>query len=243
VTVATFPSSELVSDAVPGPRAGLIALTAGGCTSSYFNQHIIVEDLRSGRGWSIGADARDCHSLSEQAWNAAGSELTFAYGPSALRAEQHWQPGAFGGQSCLAPRASGIVVADRSSRTESWRFIAPPRGCSYTAGAFDSGGIAAFEACAPGLRGPPSNDFLGPAFIAQLTPNGQIRYHIPLKLGANPGIVLSNPRTGVVLVSQDQTYRQHARTHNWVWQLQGHNLRLIASYPFTGYGVLFAQPW
>jgi hypothetical protein len=77
----------------------------------------------------------------------------------------------------------------------------------------------------------------------QLTSRGRICYRIALKLGANPGTVLSDPRTGEVLVTQDQTYRQDQPTHNWVWQLKGDLLRLIASYPFDGYPVIAALPW
>jgi hypothetical protein len=88
-----------------------------------------------------------------------------------------------------------------------------------------------------------SDDFLGPDFVVQLDPRGHIQTRIALELGANPGMVLTDPRNGVVLITQDQTYRQNRPTYNWVWQLHRLHLRPIARYPFTGEGVFAAQPW
>ena len=86
--VLTFASSVLVSEAVPSPSSDLIAFVAGGCATSYFNSHFVIENLRKHRSWSIGADAEVCHSLSAPAWNRSGSKLVFTYGPSTLKAGQ-----------------------------------------------------------------------------------------------------------------------------------------------------------
>jgi hypothetical protein len=243
--IASFPRSMLVSDAIPSGTGQLAVLMTGGCSNAYFNEHFVVEDLASGRSWAIGADARPCHGLSAPAFNAGGSRLVFTYAPSALRpGEPRPGPGA-AGEVCLAPKASGIVVvaADQPSSARSWKLIAPRSGCQYTSAAFDDSGIAAFQTCAPGRRGPPSNDFLGPDAFVQLDAGGRVLYRVPLELGANPGVVLSDPVTGEVLITQDQTYRQHRPTHEFVWQLHGRRLRLIATYPFSGSGLLAAQPW
>ena len=108
---------------------------------------------------------------------SSGSKLVFTYGPSALKAGQPYTQGFPGGQRCLAPRASGIVIvpATHASNPSSWTFTPPRRGCSYTSAAFDALGIAAFEACAPGHRGSPANDDLGPASIVQLDMHGKVR--------------------------------------------------------------------
>jgi len=243
--VVTFASSVLVSEAVPSPSPGVIAFVAGGCATSYFNSHFVIENLKEHRSWSIGADAEVCHSLSAPAWNRSGSKLVFTYGPSALRAGQPYTQGFPGGQRCLAPRASGIVIAPatHASNPRSWAFIPPRRGCSYTSAAFDGLGIVAFEACAPGRHGSPANDDLGPASVVQLDVRGNVRFRIALEIGADPGTVLSNPRTNEVLITQDQTYEPNRPTRNWVWQLRGRKLRLIASYPFDGQAVVTAQPW
>ena len=186
-----------------------------------------------------------CHALSTPAWNRSGSKLIFTYGPSVLRPGQSYTQGFSGGQRCLTPRASGIVIvsAAHPSNPPSWAFIAPRRGCSYTSAAFDSLGIAAFEACAPGLDGSPATDDLGPASVVQLDMRGKVEFRIALKIGADPGTVLSDPRTNEVLVTQDQTYEHQRHTRNWVWKLSGHKLELIASYPFDGQPVIAAQPW
>jgi hypothetical protein len=120
-----------------------------------------------------------------------------------------------------------------------WPFIAPRRGCQYTSVAFDHLGLAAFEACA-GRRGFPANYFFGPDYLVQLTGAGKVLFRLPLEVGANPGAVLSDPRAGVVLVTEDQG-GQSRPAHQFVWRLHGRHLRLIAAYPFSGY--IAAQPW
>ena len=243
--VLTFASSVLVSEAVPSPSPDVIAFVAGGCATSYFNSHFVIENLRKHRSWSIGADAEVCHSLSAPAWNRSGSKLVFTYGPSTLKAGQTYTQDFPGGERCLPPRAAGIVIvpASHASDPASWAFIPPRRGCSYTSAAFDALGIAAFEACAPGRHGSPANDDLGPASVVQLDKRGRVRFRIALKISADPGTVMSDPGTDVVLITQDQTYERDRPTRNWVWQLRGHKLRLIASYPFDGQPVIAAQPW
>lgn len=243
-TVATFPHFKLVSDAVPSPRRGLLVLLSAPCVNSYFNHHFLVEDLHSHRRWSIGADARPCHALSAPAWNSRATQLVFVYGASRLRRGQRL-PGGARGESCLVPRAAGVVIvsASHGSKTKSWKLFPPRSGCQYTSAAFDNQGVAAFEACSPGRRRSTADDDLGPASVVQLDRHGRVLFRIALKRGANPGTVQSDPRTGVVLVTQNQTYRQHHPTYNWVWQLKGHHLRLIARYPFDGELTMSAQPW
>jgi hypothetical protein len=243
-TVLSYPPTELVAGASPDPAGDEIALVqATSCTASYFDDHYVVRSLRSGASWSIGADARPCHLLSTPGWNAAGTVLVFTFGASRLKAGER-QPVGAGGPSCPQPRPANIVLAPagRASRTSSWTVIAHHVGCEYESAAFDRTGIAAFEACAPRHRPGPANDFLGPAYVVQLAVSGRVEFRVPLAVGANPGSVASDPATGELLVSQNQTYRQHKPTHNFVWQLSGHRLRLVGRYPFTGQGVFAAAP-
>jgi hypothetical protein len=61
-------------------------------------------------------------------------------------------------------------------------------------------------------------------------------------VGSNPGDVGSDPRSGIVLVSEDQPPVAHKPPHNFVWQLTDHHLRLVGRYPFTGTAPIDAQP-
>jgi hypothetical protein len=243
-TALSYSPNELVTGAAPDPVGDEIALVqATSCTASYFDDHYVVRSLRSGASWSIGADARPCHFLSTPAWNAAGTVLVFAFGASSLKAGER-QPVGAGGPSCPQPRPANIVLAPagHASRTSSWTVIAHHVGCEYESAAFDRTGIAAFEACAPRHRPGPANDFIGPAYVVQLAVSGRVEFRVRLAVGANPGSVASDPSTGEVLVSQNQTYRPHRPTHNFVWQLSGDRLRLVGRYPFTGEGVFAAAP-
>ena len=107
-TELTFPSSILVADTLPSPNSRLVAMTTGGCATSFFNEHIVIRDLRSGRQWTIGADAAPCHALGDPAWNPDGSQLVFPTVPPFSR----------GTPTYLAARAKPHASAD------SWWF--PP---------------------------------------------------------------------------------------------------------------------
>jgi hypothetical protein len=133
--VLALPSSVLVADALPSPDARWVVMAVGGCATSYFDEHLVVRDMRSGRQWTIGADAAPCHALFGAAWSSDGSELVFPYGPSILSRQTHFVPS----DSCSAPRFSRLVVvaARRSSNSTSWKPIMADRGCSYQAATFD----------------------------------------------------------------------------------------------------------
>jgi hypothetical protein len=62
-TVTSFGASELIADAIPSPDGRLMVMVGGGCASSYFNEHLIVRDRRTGRQWTLGDDAAPCHAL------------------------------------------------------------------------------------------------------------------------------------------------------------------------------------
>lgn len=238
--LTSFPHSEIVTAAIPSLRGRLVALRTAPCTRSYFNEHFVVENWRTHRRWSIGADAPPCHGLSNPGWNATGTRLVFAYGPSRLRPGGKW-PAADGKIGCLSLRPGGIVIvpAQQASTTSSWHLIHAPSGCTYESAAFDNQGVAAVEACSPHRRG---QDYsAGPGYLVQLTRDGRRLFHLALRPGADVGFVQSDPRTGLVLVSEDLGGANQSNP-NLVWQLQGHHLRLIASYPLSQ--VTFtAQPW
>ena len=143
----TFARSMLVTNSVPSPRGWRVVMSVGGCATSFFDQHLVVRDLRSGRQWAIGADAAPCHALGDPAWSADGAELVFPYGPSVLSPHTH-----VSGGTCRAPRIIrlAVVFAGRSSRTTTWKLIQAEHGCSYQTATFDRWGIAATEGCGQG---------------------------------------------------------------------------------------------
>jgi Tol biopolymer transport system component len=79
-TVLVFPHSVRVSDAVADPSGRRLVLKEGQCDRAYFNEHLLVRDLRSGQQWTIGAAAPPCHALRTPSWSSDGSKLVFAYG-------------------------------------------------------------------------------------------------------------------------------------------------------------------
>jgi hypothetical protein len=228
-----LPSSTLTLDAVPSPDGRMVAMRAAGCATSWFNQHVVVRDLRSGRQWSIGADTARCHELTSPAWNPSGTKLVFAYGPSRLPAGT--KPS--NSQVCEMPRANRLVVVSalRSSSSRSWKLIPADRGCSYQAAAFDSEGIAAAEGCGP-------NPNLGRAYLLQLNRGEHVVRRIPLEPGWEDGLIASE-RDGDVLVTEDQPANEGYRPYDWVWQFNGHRLRAIAHYRALDADQVVAVPW
>jgi hypothetical protein len=243
-TVLSFPSSVLVNNVFPSPNGRVLAMLAGDCSTSYFNEHVLLKDPSSGRRWTIGADAAVCHALSGVAWSRDGSQLVFAYGPPATSGAAGEPRDDLGAGLCTTPLAGEIAVvpADRTSQITQAELTAPSRGCSYESAAFDRRGIVAIEACNHG--GPPGLDnYLGDAYLVQLNTSRHVVLRLTLKVSADGGTVASDPRTGLVLVTEDQgqdapRYVPHA--HDWVWTFNGHQLRLVDRYP---QGLVTAEPW
>lgn len=240
-TVLSFPSSELVRDAVPSPDGRMVAMLASGCANSFLDEHLLVRDLRSGRQWTIGADARRCHTLSEPAWDENGSELVFAYGASTLT------PGERGSvAACPPPQLSGlaVVTSARASRSTSWRLVTPDRGCSYESAAFDASGIAAVEGCSQGGRsGSGANTSSGYAYLVQLDHRRRLVEHLRLAHGYDGGAIATDPHTGAVLVSEYQSANQGVPTFDWVWALDRLHVRVIHRYPGANAPSVIAEPW
>lgn len=239
-TELSFPRSVLISDAQPSPTGRFIALTTGGCATSFFNEHIVVRDLRSGRRWTIGADAAPCHALGAPAWSPDGSQLVFPYGPSVLPRHAHVPGG-----TCEAARFSRLVVvsAQRSSRTTAWKLIPADHGCSYQAATFDRWGIAAIEGC---VQGEPRGHYSvngGNAYLVQLNAHRRVMLRFKLARGYNQGDIANDPRNGTVLVSEYQGANQGFPVFNWVWAFDGHTLRTIARLPNRDAPTVIAEPW
>lgn len=243
VTRLAFPSSMLVTDDVPSPDGQRIVMRAGGCSTSYFNQYLLVDDLRTGRQVTIGAAAAACHALSSAAWSPDGSKLVFAYGP-ATSGQENQPPG-----TCAEPHPSGLAVvsATHSSQVTASQLIAPTPGCTYQSAAFDRRGIVGIEACTQGTPrqrgGVAPGVYLGDAYLVQLDSRGRLLLRLALKPGSNPGTVVADPRTGLVLVSEDQGQEQRHTAYDWVWTFDGHALHNVGRYLFDGNAVVTAEPW
>jgi hypothetical protein len=205
-----------------------------------FNEHIVVRDRRSGRRWTIGADAAPCHALGIPAWNPASSLLVFPYGPSVLSPHAHLPGG-----TCEAARFSRLVVvpAQRSSHTIAWKLIPADHGCSYQAATFDRWGMAAIEGC---VQGEPPGQYSvngGNAYLVQLTARGHVMQRLKLARGYNEGDIANDPRTGTVLVSEYQGANQGIPVFNWVWEYDGLTLRTVGRYPNRDAPTVIAEPW
>lgn len=240
--VLTFPSSEKVIDAVPSPDGSRVALVTGDCAHSFFNFHLVVRGLRSGRQWTLGADAAACHSLFGVAWSPDGSQLVFPYGPSKLAPGNRFQPEG----ACGEPRPSGLVVASSggASSSSSWPLIAADPGCSYQAATFDSWGIAAIEVCAQGARpGTPSGVRLGNAYLVQLNRRHREVLRLNLARGYDGGGIAADPLDRAVLVSEYQAANQGVPVFNWVWTFDGRRLRVVRRYPNNDAPTVTAEPW
>jgi hypothetical protein len=236
-TLLTIPASTLVSDAVPSPDGTLVAMRSAGCATSYFDESLVIRDLASGRQWAIGADAPRCHEIDRPSWSPDGSRLVFAYRPSILR--YGTKPAAR--DFCTSPRFGRLVVvrADRASSIRSWKPIGADQKCSFTAAAFDRDGIAAVEACQRG--GAALN--LGSAYLLQLGTRHRVVKRIALMPGWEEGLVSTVARDGTVLISQDQPANAGYPERDWIWQFDGHRLRLIASYRARDAAQVIGVPW
>lgn len=240
-TILTFPRSSLVTDAVPSANGGRLAMLAGGCTTSFFDQHLLVRGLASGRQWTIGSDALPCHALASPAWSADARKLIFAYGASTLSSATRYVPGL-----CPAtqPGELAIVAGGRPTPIAKWQLIPPPLGCSFQSAVFDRSGIAAIEGCSHGA--PPrsaADPDLGDAYLVQLDSRYRIVLRMRLFRGSDPGTLASDPDTGAVLVSEDQAGSQNSRTFDWIWSFDGRRMHLITRFPNETSPVVTAEPW
>jgi len=233
-TVTRFPRWVIVGKAVPSPDGRRVALLEGACATAYFNQHIVLLDLRGGGQIGIGADATACHSLPGVAWSRDGARLVFPYGPSTLPRDASFVPNG----TCLMPRPNRLAVASAlgPSGVGSWTLSEAERGCSYQSAAFDRAGIVASEACERGAR-------VGPAYLVAFDRRGRRVAKWPLQIGYEDGGVVRDPATGQVLVSEDQAANIGVTSHDWVWELDGRRLRLVGRYRAADAAVVLAQPW
>ena len=85
--------------------------------------------------------------------------------------------------------------------------------------------------------------YLGDAYLVQLDSRGRLLLRQALKPGSNPGTVAADPRSGLVLVSEDQGQEQRHTTYDWVWTFDGRALHNVGRYPSDANVVATAEPW
>lgn len=211
-------------------------MLAGSCTQGA--THVVVRDLATGKQWSIGTDLPRCTALGDPAWSAAGRELVIPYG--AVNPRRLGPPG-----TCPVPRYArlAIVPALRPSRSTAWKLIIADSGCSFEAPTFDPAGIAAVEGCRRrGVSGSYIDPGLGQARLLQISRTDQVVARINLQPGWEQGVI-STERDGRVLISQDQPANEPYPERDWVWEFDGHQLRLIHHYKANDAAEIIAIPY
>jgi hypothetical protein len=241
-SMMTFPASTLVDDVIPSPNGKRAVMVGGGCATSFFNEHLTVQNLHTGRKWTLGADATPCHALFSAAWSPNGRQLVFPYGPSALSPHTNFVPHG----SCRAPRFSrlAIVAADHTTPLRAWKLLPADPHCSYLDATFDRAGIAAVEGC---TTGEPADEGrspqLGDAYLVQLNHHHHQTLRLALARGFDGGGMSTDPRTGTVLISESQAANDGGRAYNWVWAFDGRTLRTVYRDGHAGATTIIAEPW
>lgn len=152
-------SSELIGDAQPSPKGRLLAYLDGSCNRSYFNQHLQVRDLATGRSWSIGTGLAVCHSLGSIGWTLDGSDLVVSYGPSSLTPST---TSSYGYGTCKQsdPNELAVVPALQPAAGLPGNQLPMDPNCQAEAVTATRRGYAAIEAC-----GSTDNYLSGPASL------------------------------------------------------------------------------
>ena len=216
---------------------GSIAMLAGPCTQG--TTHVVVRDLTTGTQWNVGTDFPRCTDLGDPAWSASGRELVLPYGP-VPNPRRVGPPG-----TCPATRYArlALVPALRPSHSSAWKLITADLGCSFEAATFDPSGIAAIESCRRrGLSGSNIDPGLGQARLVQIDQTDQVVARINLEPGWELGVI-GTERSGRVLISQDQPANEPYPERDWVWEFDGHHLRLIGHYKANDAAEIIAIPY
>jgi len=218
--------------AVPSPNGRFVAYQTGPCARSYFNAHFVIRDLRTGRQWSIGQDARTCHDLSWAAWTPDGQTLLFGYGPSALAAGVASQEG-YGTCQASEPDELATVSALSPASIRSVSLTAAPKGCGYVEGVSDTWGILALETCGGiGLGG----YGLGRSAVVQLSSRLEVIGRWRLPPGQDGTSLSVSPNRRLVLIDEYEApiyagTRTVQQQMDWIAVFNGSRLHVIRSVP------------
>ena len=145
-TVLRVPTNDLIDDAQPSPDGRYLAYLDSRCDRPG-NKYIRVQDLTTGRSWTIGAGLRPCDPLGSLSWTSDGRHLVTAYGRSLVSRAQlgdYW-----GLDRCLAPAPAGfrVVPALKGQPRVDGPSAAVQKDCSLVAVTVAVKGYAAIESC------------------------------------------------------------------------------------------------
>ncbi|MDQ6850021.1 MAG: hypothetical protein M3070_08640 [Actinomycetota bacterium] len=235
----TVAGSQAIGEVVPSPDGHSVALAITPCTAVRGTTGLFVRDLKTGATRAVTTSPNRCDGFGPAKWNPAGTELVLPLD----RADGPPMP-MVGGIGCPAGR-SYLALAPTSARRgrAKLKLINPDRGCIFKAAAFDPKGIAAAEGCDHGDPQHGVGVFLGAAYLMQYDKAGHLRKRIRLHLGLEQANVATVPRTGNVLITQDQPADEPYAERDWIWEFDGAHLRPIAHYSANGAAQIIAVPW
>jgi hypothetical protein len=132
----------LISGARPSPDGTRLVYTESAC-AAYYDAHLRVTDLGSGRSWTLGQGLPRCHLLTSPAWSANGRDLLVGYGPPG-QAGYRGPPG-----TCPAWSAGRLVQLDALTGQPglAGTTVRADPGCQITFVAGGTGGMLAIEGC------------------------------------------------------------------------------------------------
>jgi hypothetical protein len=210
-TLFTVSGAWRVSDAVPSPDGGSVALFEYGCHGNA--TQLEVRDLATGQTQLVARDLSSCGVNSDVAWNPTSTALVFAYA-------RHPNVN-------ITPVGCGLATApaDRTTRPASWATLHVQTSCGFDSAAFDAKGIVAIIACTDKYGGLTST-------LVQYGSHGQLLAHHGLDSFDPPQYGLatqlqSDPAVGGVLASEIITNDPDVSD---VWTFNGTKLRHVGNY-------------
>jgi hypothetical protein len=213
----------LISGARLSPDGTRLVYAESAC-AAYYDAHLRVTDLGSGRSWTIGQSVPGCHLLTSPAWSAAGRDLLVGYGPPG-------QTGYSGPQgTCPAWSAGRLVQLDALTGQPglAGTTVRADPGCQITSVAGGAGGMLAIEGCG---AAPEYTD--GPARLLVLSARAHpVRR---LSLGkCTDGSELAVNQAGTSTLISAYLYCNppgHPGPVTRLWEYHGGTLRLITTIP------------
>lgn len=232
-------SQSITSAVVPSPNGRSVALSLTPCTNLQQTSGLFIRDLGTGVMRPLMTSANACDGFGPVAWNSGGTELVFplerAGGKPFLN---------FGEKACPSGRTYlAIASTAHGTGAQRPRLVDPDHGCEFRSAAFDPKGIVAAEGCNQGDPEHGVGAFLGYAYLLQYDLTGYLVKRIQLHLGLEEAHIATDPRTGNVLITQDQPANEPYPERDWVWEFDGVHLRLIAHYAANDAAQIIAIPW
>lgn len=214
----------LISGARPSPDGTRLVYTEAAC-AAYFDAHLRVTDLGSGRGWTIGQSVPRCHLLTSPAWSANGRDLLVGYDPPG-------QAGDSGPQgTCPAWSAGQLVRLDALTGQPglTGTTVRADPGCQITSvAAGTGGGMLAIEGCG---TAPDYTD--GPARLLVLSASAHPVRRLSLGTCTDGSdLAVSQPGTSTLISAYLYCNPPgHPGPVTRLWEYHDGTLRLITSIP------------